>query len=133
MFIFFQEVQELAKKRGFVVSAADKDVSANVWDRRDGGDRIDMSFIPVERPQEWVWNGKSTHCGVCDDGPCMAEQMPPGIPLIHDSACLKGTIAMTKSTFTPSKFITFGQVDDDRIKRIESRLEKLEGKNDEEK
>lgn len=134
MFLFFKEVQELAKKRGLVVSAADGDVSVNIWDRRDGGDRIDMSFIPVERPKEWTWNGKPTRCGICDDGPCMAKQMPPGMPLMHDSSCLEGTLAITKSTLILSPPQYFGDssvvniIDADRISKLESRVEKLEEK-----
>lgn len=133
MFLFMQEIQELAEKRGLVVSAYDGDTSVNIWDRRDGSDRLEISFVPVERPKEWVWNGKSTRCGVCDDGPCVSF---PG--MMHDSTCLKGTLAMTKSTLvlSPPKFFSdscaVNVVDVDRLGKLEARVNKLEKKYEEE-
>lgn len=91
VYLFLEDVRLLAKRRGFSVQAYDKGASTTVWTDEKGGDLLSIDFIPQERPKHWKWNGKSTPCGVCADGPCASF---PG--MMHDSVCLEGTLKMAE-------------------------------------
>ena len=116
MYLFMQEVKRLAAKRGLVTSDSGDDCVV-VWDRTSGGDRLSIDFVPKERPKEWVWNGKSSSCCFCGDGPCQSFR-----GMMHDSVCLEGILKIAEGSL-----VSF---DDplNRLKRLEIRVGKLEEK-----